>query len=430
LHPADWSIQRVDSLFDIQQGKSVSRVHRVGNNQKPFLRTKNVFWGKIDFSELDQMHFTEQEEARLKLQAGDLLLCEGGDVGRTAIWNDEIDGCYYQNHLHRLRAKTANEINSQFALYWFWYAFEIANLYIGRSNVTTIPNLSQAKLSELQIPKPELDEQRRIAHVLTTVQTAIAQQARMIALTRELKSALMKKLFTEGLPRQARDGVRGEKQKETEIGLVPEGWKITKIGKIAKFQSGGTPSREKPEYWNGGTIPWVKTGEIDYRVIETTEEYITEEGLKNSSAKILPKGTLLCAMYGQGITRGRVGILGLNATTNQACAAITPNDENQVSTWFLYYYMQFHYQNLRELGHGANQRNLNMDLIKSFPLSYPNYDEQEEIVNSFSAIDKKLLLIEQKRGLLEELFRTLLHQLMTGEVRTADLRRLEDFADE
>lgn len=256
-------------------------------------------------------------------------------------------------------------------------------------------------------------EQRRIAHILTTVQTAIEQQAKLIDLTRELKSALMKKLFTEGL--------RGEKQKETEIGLVPAGWDVSNIGEVARFQSGGTPSREKPEYWSGGTIPWVKTGEINYKVIETTEEFITDEGLNNSAARLLPKGTLLCAMYGQGITRGRVGILGLDATTNQACAAITPFDEDQVSTWFLYYYMQYHYQNLRELGHGANQRNLNMDLIKSFPLSYPASDEQKEIVKSLSVIDKKISQIEQKRTLLEELFRTLLHQLMTGQVRVKDL---------
>lgn len=418
-HPTDWSVQQIDSLFDIQQGKSVSKAHRIGDNQKPFLRTKNVYWGKIDFSELDQMHFTKQEEARLKLQVGDLLLCEGGDVGRTAIWNDEIDNCYYQNHLHRLRAKTINEIDPRFALYWFWYAFEIADLYIGRSNVTTIPNLSQSRLSELQIPKPEFTEQRRIAHVLKTIQNAIEQQGKMIGLLRELKSALMKKLFTEGL--------RDKKQVETEIGLVPEGWELTKIGNVAKFQSGGTPSRDNPKYWVGGTIPWVKTGEIDYEVIETTEEFITEEGLNNSAAKILPKGTLLCAMYGQGITRGRVAILGLDATSNQACAAITPLNEDHVSTWFIYYYMQFHYHNLRDLGHGANQRNLNMDLIKGFQLSYPDPDEQKRIVDSLSAVDQKLQLIEQKRDLLEELFRTLLHQLMTAKIRVDKIALPEVF---
>ena len=181
-----------------------------------------------------------------------------------------------------------------------------------------------------------------------------------------------------------------------------------------------TVYRDTTKFWTSGTIPWVKTTEINYRVIETTQEFITEEGLNNSAAKLLPKGTLLAAMYGQGVTRGRVGILGIDAAANQACAAITPHDEKQILTWFLYYYLQYHYQDLRELGHGANQRNLNMDLIKSFPLSYPEAAEQQSIVDSLSVLDKKLLLIEQTRGLLEELFRTLLHQLMTGEVRTAD----------
>jgi type I restriction enzyme S subunit len=289
--------------------------------------------------------------------------------------------------------------------------------FVGHAKATTSgvqhPRTSWNSLSEFRLTLPPLDEQRRIAHVLTTVQTAIEQQAKLIDLTRELKSALMKKLFTEGL--------HGEKQKKTDIGFVSKSWNTTTIGAVTKLQSGGTPSRDNPKYWKNGTIPWVKTGEINYRVIETTEEFITEEGLNNSAAKILPKGTLLAAMYGQGVTRGRVGILGLDATANQACAAITPFDEKQIMTRFLYYYMQFHYQSLRDLGHGANQRNLNMDLIKSFPLSYPESDEQRIIVDTLLAFDNKLTLIEQKKQLLEELFRTLLHQLMTGQVRVKDL---------
>jgi type I restriction enzyme, S subunit len=152
---------------------------------------------------------------------------------------------------------------------------------------------------------------------------------------------------------------------------VPTSWTVTSLGDQAKLQSGGTPARDRPEYWSKGDIPWVKTGEIDYRIILTTEERITQEGLRNSAAKIFPKGTLLMAMYGQGVTRGKVGLLGIDAATNQACAAITPHDEQSVSTRFLYYYLQFHYETLRQMGHGANQRNLNSALIKGFCFAFP-----------------------------------------------------------
>lgn len=100
-------------------------------------------------------------------------------------------------------------------------------------------------------------------------------------------------------------------------------WELKKLGEIADISSGGTPSRAKKDYWNGN-IPWVSTTLIDFNIIDKTDEKITAEGLKNSSAKLFPKGTLLMAMYGQGKTRGKIAILGIEASTNQACGAIIP----------------------------------------------------------------------------------------------------------
>ena len=241
---------------------------------------------------------------------------------------------------------------------------------------------------------------------------AIEQQQAIIATTRELKRSLMHKLFTEGL--------RGETQKPTEIGLVPKSWEVKRIGEIATLKSGGTPSRSNESFWIGGTIPWVKTGEVDYCVINDTEEKITQEGLDGSSAKIFPAGTLLMAMYGQGITRGKVGILGVDAATNQACAAFFPKEE--VRTGFLYQLFSFKYDYIRNLGHGANQKNLSADILKTVQIAYPkDTDEQDEIVSSLSALDDKLALAERKRSHFEDLFKTLLHQLMTAQLRVNDL---------
>ena len=105
---------------------------------------------------------------------------------------------------------------------------------------------------------------------------------------------------------------------ETEIRTIAPNWKHSTLGGVAKFQTGGTPSRNEPRYWENGDIPWVKTAEIDYRVIDVTQEKITRLGLESSSTKVFPAGTLLVAMYGQGVTRGRAGILGIDAATNQA----------------------------------------------------------------------------------------------------------------
>lgn len=190
-----WPIVRVDDVFAIQQGKQVSKKNRVGNNQRPFLRTRNVYWGRLDLADVDEMHFTEADEERLALTTGDLLLCEGGSVGRTAIWRGEIEGCYYQNHLHRLR-RSDGRVLPEFALHWFWYAFEYGHIYFGRKNVTTIPNMSKSRLAELPIPLPELDEQRRIAAVLSGVLRLIEHRESQVHLANELKNALTHKIMS------------------------------------------------------------------------------------------------------------------------------------------------------------------------------------------------------------------------------------------
>ena len=223
----------------------------------------------------------------------------------------------------------------------------------------------------------------------------------------------MRELFTRGL--------RGEAQKETEIGLLPESWKTETIGSHYAVVSGGTPSRMTSAYWEGGSIPWVKTTEVNYDLITDTEERITPSGLANSAAKILPVGTILMAMYGQGVTRGKVAILGIEAACNQACAAMNPSDKT-VEPGYLFHTLTYHYEDIRRLAHGGQQQNLNLEIVRDLPVGFPrNLDEQREIVEILDAIDQKIDLHKRKRAVLEELFKTLLHKLMTGDIRVADL---------
>lgn len=302
------------------------------------------------------------------------------------------------------------KLESEFLHYQFVKRYDEVRNITGSDDRS---GLNLALIRAIPIALPPLPEQKKIAIFLSTVQRAIEAQERIIQATTELKKALMHKLFTEGL--------RNEPQKQTEIGLVPESWEVCKVGDVAKTQSGGTPTREVAENWSGGTIPWVKTGEINYCVIHDTEEKITPTGLANSAARLFPKGTLLMAMYGQGITRGRVGLLGIEAATNQACASIMPTDKKRVSSVFLYYFFEYHYEDLRKLGHGANQRNMNAALIRSFPLTFPKADEQAAVVTALESLDEKRVLHERKKTQLKDLFRTLLHELMTAKIRVHQL---------
>lgn len=190
-----WEVLRVDELFDIQQGKQVSKKNRAGDNQRPFLRTKNVYWGRLDLTDLDAMHFSRDEQKRLALKQGDLLVCEGGWVGRTAIWGGDIEGCLFQNHLHRLRRKEEN-ILPEFALHWFWFAFEFGGVYFGRKNDTTIPNLSKSRLGELLMPCPQREEQAQIAEAISSIWEQARERRRQAELYTELKDAVTADLMT------------------------------------------------------------------------------------------------------------------------------------------------------------------------------------------------------------------------------------------
>lgn len=166
-------------------------------------------------------------------------------------------------------------------------------------------------------------------------------------------------------------------------------WKKEPLGKICKTTSGGTPSRKNQSYYQNGTIPWVKSGELENNIITTSEEFITEEGLLNSSAKIFPAGTLLIALYGA--TIGKLAFLGIDAATNQAVCGIFQNEN--VSLKYLYYYLLFQRPNLIKQVVGGAQPNISQTILKKLEISYPDsITEQQRIVarieELFSELDK------------------------------------------
>jgi len=190
--------------------------------------------------------------------------------------------------------------------------------------------------------------------------------------------------------------------------LPQQSWKRTTLGEIARVTSGGTPSRKEPTYWDGD-VPWISTSLIDFNVITTAEEYITTEGVENSSAKIFPKGTLLMAMFGQGVTRGKVAVLGIDAAFNQACIGITPSKETDAG--YLYQFLAHSYEAIRQLSNSGSQENLNAGLIKGIHVPLPSLPEQKEIASVISTWDRGIRQLTDliaaklrfKQGLMQEL---------------------------
>ena len=162
------------------------------------------------------------------------------------------------------------------------------------------------------------------------------------------------------------------------------------IASVCDSGSGGTPSRSVSSYY-GGDIPWIKTGEVLDDIIYDTEEKITQEAVKNSSAKLYPKGSIVIAMYGQGLTRGRTAKLGIDATTNQACLVLYNIDTDKVLPDYLWYYLQGEYHRLRALAYGNNQPNLNAGIINNYPIVLPPIKSDNPLEITQTAIVKEIV---------------------------------------
>jgi type I restriction enzyme S subunit len=253
-----------------------------------------------------------------------------------------------------------------------------------------------------EILAPKTAEQQKIADCLTSLDEVIATQRRKVEALKIYKHGLMQQLFP-------REGEPLPRLRFPEFRDAAE-WEEALLGDFFDTSSGGTPDRTKAEYWNG-TIPWVTTSLVDFNVISKAEEFISEAGLDNSSAKVFPKGSVLIAMYGQGKTRGKVAMLGIPAATNQACAAILPNDK--IDQGFTFVNLCGRYEEMRMLSNSGGQENLSQALIRGLPFRYPkDVEEQSKIVECFSELDALIVgevgkldaLETHKDGLMQQLF--------------------------
>ena len=189
---------------------------------------------------------------------------------------------------------------------------------------------------------------------------------------------------------------KGEKNK------ISSDYPIYKVKALCEVGSGGTPSRTTKKYYDGN-IPWIKTGEVLNNIILDTEEKITQEAIDNSSAKLYPKGSLIMAMYGQGETRGRTAKLGIDAATNQACAVLYDINNSMVLTDYLWYYLQFRYDDIRSMASGNNQPNLNAEKIKNYDIVVPPISKQMQLIDFVKSLKDKQ---EQLKALSTELIST------------------------
>ena len=203
--------------------------------------------------------------------------------------------------------------------------------------------------------------------------------------------------------------------KQTEVGVIPEDWKYPYLGDIATVSAGGTPSRKVANYWNG-KIPWITTSEINFNVIVQARESISESGMQNSAAKLVPKGSLLMALYGQGKTRGKSAILGIDATTNQACASIVI--KQKALALYVFHFLESRYEEIRALSNSGSQNNLNGKIVRSIRIPVPSVvTEQSAVAAALSDTDDLIESLEQLLTKKRQIKQGAMQELLTGNRR-------------
>lgn len=284
---------------------------------------------------------------------------------------------------------------------------------VSNSKGINLPRVSEETVLNTTFPLPPLSEQQRIVErieelfaKLDEAKERLQEAADSFAVR---KAAILHKAFTGELTKQWR----------RENGVSDESWEEKKLGEVCKIGSGGTPSRKHAEYYNGN-IPWIKTGELAWNVITEAEEYITEEAILNSSAKMHCAGSVLVAMYGQGLTRGKAAILGINATTNQAVCALKPLE--LLMSEFLFYYFMKNYWQFREEAVGGNQPNYSAKMISSWIIYLPTIPEQHEIVRLIDDLlareRKAQQAAEQALASIDLMKKSILARAFRGELGT------------
>ena len=360
------------------------------------MRTKNV-QVTLDQTDLIAVSRTLVKSPDKMLSEGDIL------VSSANSWNLVGKCCQVRNlrfpstaggFISILRP-TTKDLNADYLYRWFSSDRIQATLRSFGNQTTNISNLNHKRTLKLQLPLPSLAEQERIAGILDAADGLRAKRRKTLArLDTLLKSAYLD-MFGDPVTNSM-------------------GWDAPPLADFCRTGSGGTPSRKKMQrYYEGGTIPWVKSGELREQVISSTSEHITRAALKETNVKLVPKDALLLALYGA--TVGRLGILGTRATTNQAVCHIIPNPL-RADFRYMFHCLSNQVPYLVGRGVGGAQPNISQGLVKSLAIPLPPLDLQRRFAAIVESIEQQKARQQVHLAELNTLFASLQSRAFKGDL--------------
>jgi type I restriction enzyme, S subunit len=370
-----------------------------------FLGIKNITDdGRIDLS--DVRHVSENQfpkwTRRVTPSAGDVVFTYEATLHRYAVIPTDFRGCLGRR-VALVRPNTSL-VDSRYLLYYFlssaWRGVIEGNVMSG----ATVDRIPLERFPEFPVELPSLAVQKRVVAVLSNYDDLIENNRRRMALLEDSARQLYREWFVR---------LRFPGHEHTPIvDGVPQGWSIGSVSDFYETSSGGTPSRKIPEYFTGD-IPWVKTQELNNGFITETSEKITEDALKNSSAKLFPKLTVLIALYGA--TVGELGITAYTAATNQACCAVLMKDPRGHFTHAFLFFRE-NKDVLVNLSAGAAQKNISQQIVRGVPMLMPTTALMSTFTEIVSPVFEQILNLQLTNQKLRQARDLLLPRLMSGEL--------------
>ena len=379
---------------------SVYRKDRIGSdkvNKGNYISTENMLSNRGGVENATTVASAKTFPAYKK---GDILLSNIRPYFKKIWYATQEGGC--SNDV--LVVKAGKTVDSKF-LYYVLSDNNFFNYSTVTSKGTKMPRGSKNAIMKYWVPNLDLPTQKKIADILSSYDKLIKANNERIELLEQTAQELYKEWFV-------RFRFPGYENAKFEDG-IPEGWERNKIQKYYNTCSGGTPSRSKPEYFENGVYPWVKTGEIKDCVIIDTEESITQEAVNSSSAKVLSAKSVAMAMYGVNI--GLLAYFDSEMTCNQACCVFS-DKRGFSSKHYLYYYLKSIREYLLLISFGAAQQNLSQDLIKKIKITMPSDDIIQDFEKRIDDIYESIRILLMQNKNLAKQRDMLLPRLMSGKL--------------
>ncbi len=416
--PAHWEVKRLKSFADVRPS-NVDKKSEEGQMQVFLCNYVDVYYNERIGPEIDFMAATATEGAvrRFSLRKGDILITKDSeswsDIAVPAVVVQDLPDVLCGYHLALIRPHSICDgafLSRAFSATGTRDQFQVS------ANGITRFGLAGDAIRSGQFALPPLAEQQAIAAFLdretAKIDALVTKKERLIELLQEKRTALITRAVTRGLDSQAPMKDSGVEW----LGEIPAHWEVKKVSRLFSIGSGTTPPTSVSEYYDG-EIAWITTSELRESVITSTEKTISTEALKLFPAlEVHAAGSVAVAMYGA--TIGRLGILGIPATVNQACCVF--GDPKGIDAWFWFYWLQYRRQHLISLSLGGGQPNLSQEILKELRVPIPSLDEQRAITyfldRETAKIDGLVEKISEAINRMKELRVALISAAVTGRI--------------